>query len=261
MQLQLRTWPEVEAYLAASRGIVVPIGSTEQHGPTGLIGTDAICAEVIARALGEATGAMVAPTIAVGMAAHHMAFAGTITLRPATLMLVVRDCVLSLAEHGFERFLFVNGHGGNIATVRAAFSDIHAELSARAGETAPRLHLRLASWWDNEAVTALSRELYADRLGSHATPSEIAVTQWIHPDHVKRAPLDPPLAPHAAPSGTPPSGSSPAGFHDARAFRRRYPDGRIGSDPSLARPEHGRRLVEASVEALSDTWRDLMAEE
>ena len=83
MQLHLQTWTEVEAYLEKSRGIIVPIGSTEQHGPNGLIGTDAICAEVVARAVGEAAGALVAPTISVGMAQHHMAFTGSMTLRPA----------------------------------------------------------------------------------------------------------------------------------------------------------------------------------
>ena len=52
MLLQHSTWREVEAYLARSSVIVIPIGSTEQHGPIGLIGTDAICAETIAQALG-----------------------------------------------------------------------------------------------------------------------------------------------------------------------------------------------------------------
>ena len=59
MRLQLRTWPEVETYLKTSRGIILPIGSTEQHGPTGLIGTDAICAEEIALGVGKATGGLV----------------------------------------------------------------------------------------------------------------------------------------------------------------------------------------------------------
>ncbi|MEO0521080.1 MAG: creatininase family protein, partial [Cyanobacteria bacterium P01_A01_bin.116] len=53
MLLHLCTWPEVEAYLERSRGIIFPIGSTEQHGPTGLIGTDAICAEVVAKGVGD----------------------------------------------------------------------------------------------------------------------------------------------------------------------------------------------------------------
>ena len=68
MLLQHQTWQEVESYLSRSTGIILPIGSTEQHGPNGLIGTDAICAGVIARGVGEAAEAMVGPTIGVGIA-------------------------------------------------------------------------------------------------------------------------------------------------------------------------------------------------
>jgi hypothetical protein len=83
MQLALCTWQEVEAYLKRSTGIIIPIGSTEQHGPNGLIGTDAICAEVFAREVGKQADAMVAPTISVGMAQHHLAFPGSMTPRSA----------------------------------------------------------------------------------------------------------------------------------------------------------------------------------
>src|SRR5438445_11304200 len=162
MQLQLQTWVEVEAYLRLSRGVILPIGSTEQHGPIGLIGTDAICAEVIARGVGEATGALVAPTIAVGMAQHHMGFAGSMTLRPSTLIAVLRDIVESLVRHGFERFYFLNGHGGNIATVTAAFSEIYAARSLIGPANLPPVKCRLRNWWQSQDVRQLAKELYGD---------------------------------------------------------------------------------------------------
>src|SRR5215467_5904380 len=143
MQLQLQTWQEIENYLQTSRGIILPIGSTEQHGPSGLIGTDAICAEVIARGVGEAADALVGPTIAVGMAQHHLGFAGSMTLRPSTLIAVLKDMVDSLVRHGFERFYFINGHGGNIATVAAAFSEIYAARSLKASSNAAPIKCRL----------------------------------------------------------------------------------------------------------------------
>ncbi|MCG6947373.1 MAG: creatininase family protein, partial [Acidobacteria bacterium] len=101
MRLQLMTWPEVEEYLKNSQGVIIPIGATEQHGPTGLIGTDAICAETLAWRAGELADAVVGPTLTVGMSEHHMHFPGSVTLRPTTLITVVRDVVLSLIRHGF----------------------------------------------------------------------------------------------------------------------------------------------------------------
>jgi creatinine amidohydrolase len=185
MQLQLQTWQEVDAYLQSSRGIILPIGSTEQHGPIGLIGTDAICAEVIARGVGEATGALVAPTIAVGMAQHHMAFAGSMTLRPSTLIAVLQDTVESLVKHGFERFYFLNGHGGNIATLAAAFSEIYASRSLSIAAAGSPIKCRLKNWWQNQETYALAKELYGDAEGSHATPSEVAVTHRLSGESIR----------------------------------------------------------------------------
>ena len=248
MLLNLCTWQEVERHLADSRGIIVPIGSTEQHGPTGLIGTDAICAEVIACRIGEEVEALVAPTIAVGMAEHHMAFPGTVSFRPSTLVLVICDYVLSLARHGFERFFFVNGHGGNIATINAAFYEAYDAAGARDDLDAARLRCRLANWWTNGTVRRLVEELYAGRNGHHAAASEIAVTQFAFPEAIKHAVLDPPVAP---------SGH----FYGPEDFRRRFPDGRIGSDPSLAKPEHGERLIAAAAESIAADYRAFMAAE
>src|ERR1700730_9446048 len=207
MQLQLATWPEVEAYLRRSRGIILPIGSTEQRGPTGLVGTDAICAETVARGVGEAAEALVGPTIAVGMAQHHLGFPGSITLRPSTLIAVLREIVQSLVRHGFERFYFLNGHGGNIATVTAAFSEIYAERSFAASGEVPAVRCRLKNWWQSAEVLRLAKGLFGAAEGSHATPSEVALTQFAHPEAIKSAVLDPPIAPRG-------------GFTDAADYRR-----------------------------------------
>ena len=246
MQLQLLTWPEVEAYLRTSRAIILPIGSTEQHGPIGLIGTDAICAETIARGVGEAADALVGPTVALGMAQHHLGFPGSITLRPSTLIAVLRDIVESLARHGFERFYFINGHGGNIATLSAAFSEIYAARSLAAAVDPPALKCKLQNWWQSAAVQQLIKELYGDAEGSHATPSEVAITQFAYPAAIKSARLDPPVAPRGS-------------FTDAADYRRNFPDGRIGANSALATPEAGRRLYEAAVAAIAADYRQWAA--
>jgi creatinine amidohydrolase len=144
MQMALSSWPEVEDYLRSQHGVIVPIGSVEQHGPNGLIGTDHLCAEVVAKGVGDAIGCAVAPTLAYGMSQHHLGFTGSATLRPSTLMLVVRDVVQSLAMHGFRRFFFINGHGGNVATVTAAFDEIYASVTL--GEMEPRVRCRMTFW-------------------------------------------------------------------------------------------------------------------
>jgi len=236
VRLQLATWQEVEAYLERSTAIILPIGSTEQHGPNGLIGTDAICPEAVAGGLGERLEVLVAPTISVGMAQHHLGFAGSITLRPSTLMAVVRDTVNSLARHGFDRFYFLNGHGGNIATVSAAFSEIYAESSlGTAGHNRPALRCRLWNWWQGPKVSALSKRLYGASEGSHATPAEVALTYFVYPDAVKSVEMHPEIAPTGP-------------IRDAEDYRRRFPDGRIGSNPALAKGEDGGKLYEAAIE-------------
>jgi creatinine amidohydrolase len=249
MDLRLSTWPEVEAYLHRSRGILVPIGSTEQHGPTGLIGTDALAAEAVALRAGELADALVGPVIPVGMAQHHMAFPGTVTLRPSTLLRLVRDYVLSLAEHGLNRFFFVNGHGGNVATVTAAFYEVEAEVRGRAsppaGEAAaPRC--KLVNWYEGTETTRLRKELFGEAEGAHATPSEVSVVLALHPDQVREADMSPRIAP-AGP------------FQGAAHFRQRHPDGRMGSDPTLARAEHGSRLIETAAADVARAYRQFLS--
>ncbi|MDM9384928.1 creatininase family protein [Chlorogloeopsis sp. ULAP01] len=248
MLLHLSTWQEVEAYLQQSGGIIIPIGSTEQHGPTGLIGTDAICAEAIARGVGETTQAMVAPTMNVGMALHHTAFPGTISLRPSTMIQVVRDYITCLAKAGFTKFYFINGHGGNIATLKAAFSETYAHLDDLQISNAHKVQCQVANWFMCSLVYKLAKELYSDQEGSHATPSEVALTQYVYPEAIKQASLSSEVG----------SGHR---IYGAKDFRQHYPDGRMGSNPALATPEHGKQFYELAVKELSNGYLEFLSAE
>jgi creatinine amidohydrolase len=238
MLLHLSTWQEVETYLQRSQGVIIPIGSTEQHGPTGLIGTDFICAEAIARAVGENTEALVTSTLTLGMAEHHTGFAGTISLQPATLSLVIQDLVRSLAKHGFNRFFFLNGHGGNIAVLKKAFGEIK--------NLQPDVHCHLGNWWASDVIYKRVRELYGDQEGYHATPSEVAVTMYLYPDAIKTAPLSETV-------------NKDSRIYSPEEFRKHYPDGRMGSNPALATIADGKEIYELAVKMLSGQYLEFLS--
>jgi creatinine amidohydrolase/Fe(II)-dependent formamide hydrolase-like protein len=235
MLLHRSTWIEIEQFLTHSRTIVVPIGSNEQHGPTGLLGTDWMCPEIIAHEAQANGNILVGPTFNIGMAQHHLGFPGTISLRPSTFIAAIGDWVRSLAGHGFEKILFLNGHGGNIATIEAAFSELYAEASF--ARRPAGFALKLCNWWDLEGVHALANQQFPVGHGSHATPSEIAITQWAYPESIKTAGYQPQIAPTGP-------------IREALDFRARFPDGRMGSDPALATPEKGGELVKLAAQGL-----------
>ncbi|MFT4769749.1 MAG: creatinine amidohydrolase [Glaciecola sp.] len=243
MLLSLSTWCDVEAYLERSRTILLPIGSMEQHGPTGLIGTDAICPQVIAEAAAaENPDILVGPTFSVGCAQHHLGFPGSMTLRPSTMIAAIADWCASLRRHGFERIYWINGHGGNIATIAAAFAEVYAErsLSGPNSDIAP-LSMRQRNWWDLPGVMSTCQRLHPRHEGSHATASEVAITYAAYPEQVRDLVLDPKVAP----SG---------GFTDAEDYRRRFADGRIGSDPTQATIAAGEEIISVAARALREDF-------
>ena len=244
MKLQLSTWQDIEAYLKTSKSILIPIGSTEQHGPNGLIGTDALCPEIIASAADEIEPILIAPTFSVGNAQHHMAFPGSMTLRPSTMIATMQDWTSSLQRHGFERIYWFNGHGGNTATMQAAFSEIYAGRSLEMGgaNTQKDLRLKAINWWELPGVMSVCKQLFPTGDGMHATASEVAVTYAGYPDQVRNVEMSPKIAPVGF-------------FRDANHYRDIFPDGRIGSDPSRATVEKGNKIIEAAAKALLQDFK------
>jgi creatinine amidohydrolase len=241
MDLQRSTWPEVEDYLQRRSDIVVPVGSTEQHGPAGLIGTDALCPAFIARAVGDRDGVLVAPAVAYGNAHHHLGFAGTVSLRPTTLVALLTDLVESCTRQGFEHVFFLNGHGGNIAPVQTAIAEVQAGVTL---DGATPVRCALSNWWEGPRVSALLAQLFGDADGEHATCGEISLT-WYEDPSARR---------DVEGLGKAPSFS---GIHDADDYRRRYPDGRIGSDPAHYSSEAGAEIHAAAIDDTVEALRAL----
>ena len=123
---------------------------------------------------------------------------------------------------------------------------LNVDVSMLVRQSPRPIRCKLANWWDGKGVKKLQTELYGDDEGQHATCSEVSVTQFAYPQAIKRVNFD---------------GRAPeySGIHDADDYRMRYPDGRIGSLPSLSTPEHGKRFHDASVADLTVDYHKFMA--
>ena len=160
MHLQHATWLEVEAYLKHQTGIIIPTGSTEQHGPMGLIGTDALCAELIATGAADKTDTLLAPTLAYTPAPFNMAFPGSISISAALFTAMLNEITDGLAQQGFRHIYFLNGHGANLDPLRQCAQEQVMKT--------PELKIKVRSWWDFEVVNVLREQYYGDWEGMHA---------------------------------------------------------------------------------------------
>ena len=113
------TWPEMNEAIAQQKVVLLPVASTEQHGPhlpldTDLFLADAVCLEAGRRAPDRI---LVLPPVAYGLNLHHIDFPGTIHIEPEVFIAFCLNITKSVAYHGFEKILIVNGHGSNAPLV------------------------------------------------------------------------------------------------------------------------------------------------
>ena len=246
MRIDEATWLEVEAYLKVSPGIIIPTGSTEQHGPMGMIGTDTICAQKISEAAGEIANAYVAPTFAYTPAHFNTAFAGTMSISRDLFEALLEEVTNGLTRQNFSHIYILNGHGANLKSLKRIKKDFKM-IEAKNGGS---VKIRIRNWWDFDAVNLLRQTYYGDWEGMHATPSEISITQATNKIIAQGIAKDPPeklsaqfIKDHAGDRhGSP------------KKHRNNFPDGRVGSHSALAKPEHGRKLLQAAAEAVAQDY-------
>jgi creatinine amidohydrolase len=124
------TLAEVEDHLRRSPKVIVPVGSTEQHGPHAPFGTDALLATEVSVRVARHVDALVAPVLAYGLSGDHRGFAGVPYLSVATFTGLMQDVTWSLADGGFREIVFVNGHYTNVIAMAAALAEIAERLPA-----------------------------------------------------------------------------------------------------------------------------------
>ena len=111
--LQEMSWPDVRDYLKTNDMVIIPLGSTEQHGPHMPLGTDYYEAMGMSKLISARTGVVVAPVLLAGYSEYHSGFPGTLSLKPETMEQVLFETAEMLMKYGFRRFMFFNYHGGN----------------------------------------------------------------------------------------------------------------------------------------------------
>src|SRR6476659_5048270 len=113
------TWPEMNDAIAAQKLVILPTASTEQHGKHLPLDVDLFLCESVGLEVGRraADRVLVLPPISYGLNRHHIDFPGTIHIEPETFIAFCLNITKSVAYHGFQKILLVNGHGSNAPLV------------------------------------------------------------------------------------------------------------------------------------------------
>ncbi|MBW7970197.1 creatininase family protein [Bradyrhizobium sp. BR 10289] len=178
-------------YLAERDAIVlVPIGSTEQHGPHLPTGVDSILSTEVCRRTAELVAKqqpiVVAPTVWCGLADHHVSFGGTFSLRLSTFHALLHDLCRSILTAGFRRIVLVNGHGGNMAGLSALQQELTRELGIPVATTT----------YFMECLPEIAAVLDDQNCIMHACEGETSMMMAIASEFVDRTRLDEATGPH-----------------------------------------------------------------
>ena len=197
------TDPEVAAFLRDHQTVIVPTGSTEQHGPHAPLLTDVLIPQEVARRIAPRVGAVVAPTINYALSYPHVGFTGVVHVRIPTFMALVEDLCVSFADIGFTRIVFLNGHYDNTYAIAYACANASARMPAG-------VRAFPVNYWDGLTPTEAA-EFFDPSNGLHANRGETSAVLAIDPALVdlERANAEMPPFPEVA---------SPAAVHTAFFF-------------------------------------------
>jgi creatinine amidohydrolase len=235
------TAAEIQARAVPETVVLIPVASVEQHGPHLATGVDMFLvtaiAERTARKLQDAgTPALVTPCLWSGLAEHHMAFGGTLTLDTDSFAAMMGGVARSVMRHGFRRIGLVSGHGGNTEAVATAAIELTRALGVPV--------VGVTYWLANADTFGPILETQANVM--HACEAETSMMMAVRPDCVRAENIA-----RAVPKRG--RATAPPGFRRQRPFTDMTDTGALG-DPRAASAEKGERLLEAASTRLAEEF-------
>lgn len=171
--LQEMTWTDVRDYLKKNDMAIIPLGSTEQHGPHLPLGTDYYEATEISKMISAETGVVVVPVLFVGYSAYHSGFPGSLSIKPETMEQVIFESIEFLIKYGFRRFVFFNYHGGNTI--------VESKVIHRINHTTEAIAVAIGSG----TPIQMRREKTEEFFDAHAGVGETSTMLYLKPELVK----------------------------------------------------------------------------
>ncbi len=251
------TWPEISELSGDRVFVVLPVGSTEQHGPHLALDNDHFTAyrlsvEAAKRAWEKGFKILVLPPIPYGLSEHWMKNPGTVTLKPHTFISMVEEVVESVWSHGFKKIIVVNGHGGNTHALNVAANRVVHRLKD------PELTILVFDWWrfvGPELKEAVETPLFHADEGE--TSVAIALGQRVVREALEGKKIPPP-PPETKWRTLDPERSSRLRIHQFNP--NAVVPGAFGR-PDKASEEKGKRIIEAFIERFIELLGDLMGSE
>jgi creatinine amidohydrolase len=244
MLLENLSWPEVKKLKVATKIVVLPLGSFEQHGPHLPLTTDTDIVTAVARALERERPKKILclPTLWPGHSTHHLAFPGTLSVSQMPYIQLALELCRSIVRMGARKVFLLNGHGGNDVPLRAALRELKTEF--------PTVRFVFASYWSIAAKSITSvRESGPGGLG-HACEMETSLMLHLHPERVKMR-----LARRDGPRHTDAYRRSDMLYgrpvYFVNEFHEVSRSGTIGR-PELASAKKGRRFLEGIAREVTD---------
>jgi len=165
------TWTDVRDHLKTNDMVIIPLGSTEQHGPHLPLGTDYYLALETAKLISARTGVVVAPVVMAGYSLYHSGFPGTLSLKPETMEEVLYETAEMLVKYGFRRIMLFNAHGGN--------NTVQENVVYRINQTTPATAVAIG--YGSQLPKILEQEFF----DWHAGVEETSMMLFIEPSLVR----------------------------------------------------------------------------